>query len=257
MPDLPQGPSQQQLDQQASHHADSLPFCLHGGPPDRATTAPRAAHGFGLLKHVVDADEVGNQSIGYLHIPSSTQAGLVTSSPSMLSDFDSIGSEHSSSASNARTGASSTAIDVQACACISCVEIGSIFHPVTHADHQCSDFLVTYQCRYPGCQEKEHFHEITDHERSHFRVEGRYSCEEGHCPFATKRWSDFRRHTSSKHCTRPAKQFPCPVLWCKYSGSNGFARKDKLNSHFKTVHGGMTMPGKANQFIKPKANGGA
>lgn len=36
-------------------------------------------------------------------------------------------------------------------------------------------------------------------------------------------------------CSNP-KKFPCPALDCKYNGDNGFARKDKLTSHWKKVH---------------------
>jgi len=252
MPGLPRCPSQQQLDQQDSRHAVGLPPCLHGGRPDRAIAAFDATHDY-PSDHVDDASEINTQNIAYLHVLDVTQSGLVMTSPSMLSASDGIDSELSSSASNAGTGPPPKAILIRPCACISCVEIGWFSHPMNYTYHGARNYQPShYQCRYPGCPEKKHFIDIAEHERSHFRVDGQYPCKEEHCKLTTKRWSDLKRHSSSKHCTSLKKPFPCPVLWCKYSGDNGFARKDKLSSHFKTVHGGMSVPGKANRSIKPK-----
>ena len=90
------------------------------------------------------------------------------------------------------------------------------------------------------------------HERSrdHYGERGDYRCREIGCKYVTKRWTDFKRHASSKHCIRP-KKFTCPVVTCNYHDI-GFARNDKLNSHFQNVHGGMLQPGKANKAVKPK-----
>lgn len=93
--------------------------------------------------------------------------------------------------------------------------------------------------------------------QSHYRKLGKFPCTEERCKYSTRRFSDLKRHVGSKHCTRPIKAFSCPILWCKHNGKDGFARKDKLNSHYKTVHGGKLMPGKANQPIKPKVDGAA
>lgn len=78
----------------------------------------------------------------------------------------------------------------------------------------------------------------------------RYRCLEQHCHFNTKRQADLARHYRTKHCENPPK-FSCQVLGCKYGGENGFARKDKLKSHYRNVHEGK-MPGKAFQAIELK-----
>lgn len=78
----------------------------------------------------------------------------------------------------------------------------------------------------------------------------RYRCLEQHCHFNTKRIADLVRHYRTKHCENPPN-FSCQVLGCKYGGENGFARKDKLKSHYRNVHEGK-MPGKAFQAIEPK-----
>lgn len=82
---------------------------------------------------------------------------------------------------------------------------------------------------------------------------GGWRCREAGCKFVTKRCSDFKRHSSSKHCIKP-KRFECPALSCKYH-QIGFTRMDKLKSHYQNAHEGKLQPGKPNQAIKPKASG--
>ena len=60
-------------------------------------------------------------------------------------------------------------------------------------------------------------------------------CLESKCKFSTKRFSDLVRHYKVKHC-QVSGRFPCPSSDCKYSGENGFARKDKLMSHQRKMH---------------------
>ena len=110
-------------------------------------------------------------------------------------------------------------------------------------------------CRFPHCSffTLGHSDHIL-HERSHYHTvdADAFRCVEPDCPFSSKRWPDLVRHYTVKHCTNPKKfQYPCPVVWCKYSGSNGFARKDKLKSHYKNVHEGKPGPAKAGRVVKP------
>lgn len=98
---------------------------------------------------------------------------------------------------------------------------------------------------------------LLEHEKrsDHYGKPGDYRCPETGCKFVTKRSTDLRRHSSSKHCIKP-QIFKCTVLDCKYH-ETGFARKDKLTSHHQNVHQGKPQPGKANQAIKPKVKDGA
>ena len=123
-------------------------------------------------------------------------------------------------------------------------------------------------CRVPGCgHEESAYHPLTfdeshvSHERAHFKVQDEeendkkskkasYFCDVPNCKYKTARWPDLIRHTTHKHCTAPRK-LPCPVIGCKYSGENGFTRKDKLKNHCQKVHAGMVLPGQANSAIRP------
>lgn len=125
----------------------------------------------------------------------------------------------------------------------------------------------TFGCRVPGCQwstknkpiesqislQKLHWHESWWGREEHYGKIGDWRCREAGCKFVTKRWNDFLRHSSSKHCIKP-KRFECPALSCKYH-QIGFTRKDKLKSHYQNAHEGKLQPGKPNQAIKPKASG--
>ena len=125
-----------------------------------------------------------------------------------------------------------------------------------------------FECRVPGCQwtTKDStsssdwrtalyyliYHESLQGPANHYGKPGDWRCREVACKFGTKRFSDFKRHSSSKHCIKP-KNLGCPVLECKYH-QLGFTRKDKLKSHLDKVHKGNFRPGKPNQVIKPKVN---
>ena len=89
-------------------------------------------------------------------------------------------------------------------------------------------------------------------EASDFRIDGRngYRCGEVGCKATAANMLDLERHYTVKHCKKPQK-FPCPLLWCKYSGDNGFRRKDKLTSHYKNMHNGKALPDKPFRIIKP------
>ncbi|CAF9928485.1 hypothetical protein IMSHALPRED_007663 [Imshaugia aleurites] len=145
----------------------------------------------------------------------------------------------------------------QVCTCAACLN-----------GYRCPEHLrgreahpdCVFGCRVTGCQwtintlvhQQNSLECLFWHEKrkSHHGKPGDYRCRETGCKFVTKRWSDFKRHTSSKHCIKPQK-LDCPVLSCKYH-QIGFARKDKLKSHYQTVHEGKLLPGKPNQAIKSK-----
>ena len=135
------------------------------------------------------------------------------------------------------------------CTCISCLKIGTDWYSalkVTGRD---------LKCHFPGCLTLTNFSNISNfyvHERCHYGQSGKYTCLEQNCQVVTKNFGDLRRHDKAKHCTNPNKeQFPCSVVWCKYSGDNGFARKDKLKSHYRNIHEGKPGPAKAGRVLKP------
>ena len=97
------------------------------------------------------------------------------------------------------------------------------------------------------------------HEKEHFSHEGKYQCNASNCTRSFKRWDDLIRHTSNKHCLNP-KRYPCPEIGCKYSGDNGFSRKDKMKSHHKNEHEGkpkifLARPAGVPQAILPAPEG--
>ena len=131
------------------------------------------------------------------------------------------------------------------CSCTACLSVGALKDWPDQG----------MPCRFPACSyfTEGHSDHIL-HERGHFQKAGSstFHCMEQVCPFTSKRWPDLVRHYTVKHCTSPKKfQFPCPVPWCKYNGNNGFARKDKLKSHYKNIHEGKPGPVKAGRVIKP------
>lgn len=140
------------------------------------------------------------------------------------------------------------------CTCISCLGIGI-------RKGLASSSGGSFGCRFPGCPYRYNHHPFWysyptapfyEHEKSHYGQTGKYICLEQTCQVATKNFGDLKRHDKAKHCSNPTKeQFPCPVLECKYSGNNGFARKDKLKSHYKNIHEGKPGPVKAGRVIKP------
>lgn len=133
------------------------------------------------------------------------------------------------------------------CTCISCCKLSTGWARALLAQ-------LKFKCRFPSCQTllDGSITGFYEHERRHYGQPGKYTCLEQSCPVVTKNFGDLKRHDKAKHCTNPNKeQYPCPVLWCKYSGSNGFARKDKLKSHYKNIHEGKSAPAKAGRVIKP------
>ena len=126
---------------------------------------------------------------------------------------------------------------------------------------------VDISCRIPDCSWTHHIEnwlyfgrdskdQIAHHEKGHFfeRTPGRdaFTCKHEHCIYTTKRSSDIKRHYAAKHC-KNAKKFPCTVIGCKFSGDNGFSRKDKMRDHLKAGHRSMFTPGKPVRTIKSKA----
>ena len=154
----------------------------------------------------------------------------------------------------------------QICTCAVCLDVSYTkdrpkFDKIQWIDEHPQLKSWTFGCRVAGCQwttkdsPRKIFYNaydafLHDVDRSHYGKQGNWRCREANCKFITKRWNDFKRHTSSKHCIKP-KKLKCPDLSCKYH-QDGFARKDKLDSHYQKVHGGKSQPGKPNQAIKPK-----
>lgn len=126
------------------------------------------------------------------------------------------------------------------CECLRCLHVGDKDY-----GHGCWGSGNTIACRVPGCVEAFadpgylglHLAAHPRHERDHFLQDGIYMCNSYNCKRSFNRWDDLVRHTSNKHCLNP-KRFPCPEIGCKYSGGNGFVRKDKLTSHYKNAHEG-------------------
>ncbi len=154
----------------------------------------------------------------------------------------------------------------QICTCATCLN-GYRCPPHLRWPNVYPDYLKSrnFGCCVPGCEvTTRDFKEgscssklvwLFRHEgkRSHYGKPGSYRCREINCKFVTKRWSDFKRHSSSIHCIKP-KDLGCPDPSCKYHQID-FSRKDKLKSHCEKVHGGMFQPAKPNQAIAPKAVG--
>ena len=142
-------------------------------------------------------------------------------------------------------------ISKKKCTCIACLDSGVEYSHPSYVDDK---GLI---CRFPGCltfldkqSSQDYISNFHAHERSHYGHSGSYMCLEPGCRFGCKRFSDLRRHYQAKHCIKPV-QFTCPVVGCKYSGHNGFTRKDKLRSHYRLVHEGKPRPAEADQVLKP------
>ena len=129
------------------------------------------------------------------------------------------------------------------CACITCLKI------LPHRG-QSLNSGETFKCHFPSCPKTSRT-DLWYHETSHYGKYGKFTCLEQKCQVSTRLFSDLRRHYKT-HCTSPDKEiFSCPVSWCKYSGNNGFVRKDKLKSHYRNIHEGKPGPLKAGRVIKP------
>ena len=139
------------------------------------------------------------------------------------------------------------------CGCIVCHGIGII-------DSELKGKPGRLRCRFASCNRLFEgygtryvlpMHERTHYQRGPAKPRPPFSCLVEDCRFSSKRWSDFIRHTSTKHCNDPTK-FACSVFGCKHNGEgNGFTRKDKLLDHFKSMHKGQKMQGKAVRALKP------
>ena len=139
------------------------------------------------------------------------------------------------------------------CDCIVCAGVGKkVVSPLPSLE---------LPCRVPGCNVPYHnkiwFAELLKEEASHFRTAGeaKLKCAEDDCPVAVSSMTDLKRHYTNKHCTKVEK-FSCPLVWCKYSGDNGFKRKDKLKSHYRNAHEGKRDPSKAFRVTKSSSSGG-
>ena len=136
------------------------------------------------------------------------------------------------------------------CDCIVCAGVGT----------KTKGWGTLFTCRVPGCNVPDHdriwWWELLQKEASHFRSPGedKLNCAENDCPVTVSSMTDLRRHYTSKHCTKSEK-YSCPLVWCKYSGDNGFKRKDKLKSHYRNAHEGKMGSGKASRVTKPKSSG--
>ena len=136
------------------------------------------------------------------------------------------------------------------CHCIVCAGVGK----------KVDWFLWPKPCRVPGCSVPDHdkiqWNKILKTEASHFRTAGeaKFNCAENDCTVAVSSITDLRRHYTNKHCTKSEK-FPCPLIWCKYSGDNGFKRKDKLKSHYRNAHEGKKDPSRAFRITKSSSLG--
>ena len=148
------------------------------------------------------------------------------------------------------------------CSCITCIDLGSRREYMWNVDnyhYRCRlsdcNFRATHEggYRYDGSGEAA----ARKHEKDHFRHERQLRCNEDHCVYSAKRWSDLKRHYTSKHCLNPKTKFPCPEVGCKYGGDNGFTRKDKLKSHREKVHGKRADTEKCSRVSKSNAQGAA
>ena len=126
------------------------------------------------------------------------------------------------------------------CTCITCRDLGVYERPFLRREVKA--------CGINGCKYMTGYSSDPEHERTHFKTPGGYACAEEGCHFVNKKFTDLRRHYTSKHCTNPnAKYLECPEIGCEYKT----ARKDKLKEHQKCKHMGKPKLGKTYRVIKP------
>lgn len=130
------------------------------------------------------------------------------------------------------------------CDCASCVLERRLFGNLDWTG-------VRLQCPLPSCSEMVHPWSVWSHLRSHLFHSDLYHCDHHGCTHKCKRWDDLMRHASTCHCLN-ARKFPCGFPGCERGGENGFARKDKMNEHFKNVHLGVGIPPKNPRRLAPK-----
>ena len=149
-------------------------------------------------------------------------------------------------------------IDTDLCKCLLCYYPGCLKAISFEADF--SDRRQS--CTFPGCDEQiclkiradqydKSIWKWSEHEICHYGHKGKFGCQEERCTTTTKTFTDLKRHYASKHCKR-SKKHACHHIGCKYSGDNGFTRKDKLKSHLRNVHEGKVPRGQPPRAIKPK-----
>ena len=147
--------------------------------------------------------------------------------------------------------------------CMNCSGIGSISPTICPSSADLGNGIRS--CFYLGCgvtlrptthgpkgftYDHEAAKAFAHHERAHYKVGDRYYCLEPHCSATFGSWMDLRRHTNVRHCTT-VQRFPCDVPGCKYGGTNGFKRKDKLRDHVKNVHRAGNTNVKRNPMLAP------
>ena len=166
------------------------------------------------------------------------------------------------------------------CSCTMCISLGCGTCPhlacgfesrhdwsLMRHEHTAHRGEVHFSCRYPGCgrpfASKHTVYQSASynrmvHERKHLEVTDpsgntKYHCNVQNCSFSSQKWADLRRHCTAKHCTNPnVERYPCPALGCKYSGDNGFLRKDKLKSHYENIHKGNFVRNGAPRALQPR-----
>lgn len=108
------------------------------------------------------------------------------------------------------------------------------------------------QCPGESCSEEHRLYSLEWRLRSdHLFRNGVYHCDSHDCAHRCKRWADLERHISTRHCLK-APKYPCTFPGCERGGDNGFARKDKLKSHFENVHRGRGIPPKQPRILAPR-----
>ena len=131
-------------------------------------------------------------------------------------------------------------IDDRVCSCFKCrLELRPYvpglrtFYQRYETEKTCF-FKCDYKSLYPF--------EIWNHYvKVHLKQEERYCCPEPKCTRTFKRTAELKRHLQI-HCLVPGG-YPCDEHGCKYGGTNGFGRRDKLLSHKRNVHEGKATPG--------------
>ena len=151
------------------------------------------------------------------------------------------------------------------CACIVCLAIG-VYDASNYGPEHCHFVSCNWTSRYErtwfepsnsteGKQRKGK--DRATHARTHYQQgEGPKYSQPFHCPvkdchYSTERWTDLRRHTTATHCKSPA-MFECSVIGCRFHGEGkGFARKDKLTAHYRSMHNGQRIPGRVVPTLQP------
>ena len=142
---------------------------------------------------------------------------------------------------------------VNGCKCLTCYYVNLRIY-ISYLACQDKAHSNIELCENLDCDDRYGTHRIPPTEHL-FKGHERYigcRCDAQNCNFVSHRWSDLRRHHATKHCIRP-KIYPCPELFCDYSGENGFKRLDKLKDHHRKVHEGKLRPGKAQRRIQSAA----